>query len=124
MAKGAEAQFKVIITDKYVKVEHPGSYLRQVSWNDIRMIKVVTTDEGPHDPDFWLALLGKKGRCAIPLGARGYKKVYSIVSKYEGFDFGAVKEAMTCVDNEEFVVWEKSAGKRKGAKSSLSAAIR
>jgi hypothetical protein len=116
MAKNAALEFTVIITDKFIKVEHPGSYIRQVSWKDIQTIKLVTTDEGPHDLDMWLALLGKKGRCVIPLGAKGYNKVYRMVSKYKGFDFGNAKEAMTCLDNEEFVLWTKKHAKRKPVK--------
>jgi hypothetical protein len=113
MAKDAAAEFTVIITEKIVKVVHPGSYLRQVSWKDIQTIKLITTDEGPHDLDMWLALLGKRGRCVIPLGAKGYNKVYRMVSKYKGFDFEHAKQAMTCLDNEEFVLWTKKHAKRK-----------
>jgi hypothetical protein len=117
MSKKPANEFKVIITEKFVKVEHPGSYLRQVSWTDIQTIKAVTTDEGPHELDFWLALIGKRGRCVIPLGARGYNKVYRIVSKYRGFDFENAKAAMTCLDNEEFVLWTKKHARRKPVKN-------
>jgi hypothetical protein len=112
----AAADFTVIITDKFVRVEYPGSYLRQVSWSDIQMIKLVTTDEGAFELDFWLVLLGKKGRCSIPLGAEGYEEVYDIVSAYKGFDVEVVKEAKTCLENEEFLVWAKKSRKEEPGK--------
>jgi hypothetical protein len=45
-AKKTAEEFKVIITKKFVKAEHTGSYIRQVNRSDIQTVKTITTDEG------------------------------------------------------------------------------
>jgi hypothetical protein len=52
-------------------------------------------------------LFGNNEGCLIPQGAKGYDEVYDIVSKYDGFDFQQVIEAMKCSDNKEFLLWVK-----------------
>ena len=56
----------------------------------------------------YLACVSGDGeRCLIPHGAKGFDKVYEIVSKYEGFDFTNFGKSMTCADNAEFDLWVK-----------------
>src|SRR5260221_13521967 len=75
------------VTGKFVSVEHPKFGKYQIDWDEVEEIKIITTDEGPILPDVWIGLFGKGNKCLIPQGAKGYDKVYNIVSKYEGFSF-------------------------------------
>ena len=99
--------FKVTITDTFVRVEHPERKTEQVLWENIEQIKFINTDEGPWMPDVWLALLGKEDGCLIPQGAKGFEEVYDIVSKYDGFNFENAIKSMSCADNAEFQLWTK-----------------
>ncbi len=103
-----EDLFIVTITNETVTVEHPERKKEQVRWADIESVKIITTDQGPMQPDVWLALLGKETGCLIPQGATGYDEIYDIVSGYEGFNFENVIKAMGCSDNKEFLVWIKN----------------
>jgi len=105
--KNPEDDFTVTITDKFIKVEHPQRKTEQVLWENIQHIKMINTDKGPLTPDVWLALFGKEDGCLIPQGAKGFKEVYDIVSKYEDFNFENVIKSMSCADNAEFDLWMK-----------------
>jgi hypothetical protein len=105
--KNPEDDFKVTITDIFVRVEHPERKTEQVLWENIEQIKLINTDEGPWMPDVWLALLGKEDGCLIPQGAKGFEEVYDIVSKYDGFNFENAIKSMSCADNAEFQLWTK-----------------
>jgi hypothetical protein len=105
--KNPEDYFTVTITDELVKVEHPKRKTEQIKWADIDNIKIITTDQGPFQPDVWIALLGSETGCLIPQGAKGHDEVYNIVSKYERFNFENVIKAMSSTDNQEFLVWTR-----------------
>ena len=105
--KNPEDYFTVTITDEMIKVEHPGRKTEQVNWKDIVEIRMINTSAGPAMPDVWLALMGGENGCLIPQGAKGYKEVYDIVSKYDGFDFNNVIKSMGCSDDAQFLLWKK-----------------
>ncbi len=107
-ANNPEDDYKVTITETFVRVEHPTRKTEQVFWDNIVEIKMINTDEGPWLPDVWLALLGNEEGCLIPQGARGYDEVYVIVSKYVGFNFDNVIKSMSTTDNAEFELWKKN----------------
>jgi hypothetical protein len=106
-SKNPEDDFIVTVTDKFIRVEHPERKTEEILWNDIEEIKMINTDEGPWQPDVWLALSGKEGGCVIPQGAKGFDEVYDIVSKYVGFSFENTIKSMSCTDNAEFHLWAK-----------------
>ncbi len=106
--RNPEDDFIVTITDKLIKVEHPARKTEQIFWDNINEIKFINTDEGPWQPDIWLAILGKEEGCLIPHGAKGFDEVYDIVSKYKGFDFENSYKSTTCTDNAEFHLWTKN----------------
>lgn len=105
--KYPEDYFKVTITEIFVRVEHPKRATEEITWQDIELIKLINTDQGPCLPDVWLALLGRESGCLIPQGAEGFEIVYEIVSKYPGFNFENVTNSMRCTDNAEFDLWQK-----------------
>lgn len=106
-SRNPEDKFKVTINNDFVQIEHPERKTEKILWKDIKEIKLINTDQGPFQPDVWLALLGDSSGCLIPQGAKGYDEVYEIVSKYEGFNFENVIKSMGCTDNAEFELWTK-----------------
>ena len=105
--KEPEDYYETIITEEFVRVEHPKRETEQILWKDIEVIKLINTDAGPVAPDIWLALLGKNSGCLIPHGSVGFDKLYEIISKYDNFDFGNMTNSMRCTENEEFLLWER-----------------
>ncbi|MGZ8558605.1 MAG: hypothetical protein ACXWWC_09740 [Chitinophagaceae bacterium] len=105
--KNPEDDFIITITDKFIKVEHRLRKIEQISWENIKHIKVINTNEGSGLPDVWLALFGIEDGCLIPQGAKGFEEDYNTVSQYEGFNFENFITSMTCTDNAEFDLWTK-----------------
>jgi hypothetical protein len=106
--KDPEDDFVVTITDVFVKVEYPKWEAAQVSWEDIREIKLINTYAGPIMPDIWLVLIGENGKCIVPHGAKGFDEIYDIIAKYKGFNNENVIKSMACTDNAEFLLWVKT----------------
>lgn len=106
-AKNPEDDFNVIITDEFIRVEHPRRKTEQILWKDINEIRFINTDEGPFVLDVWLALIGENSGCLVPQGAKGFDTVYDIVSKYENFNFENVIKSMSCSSNEQFELWKR-----------------
>ena len=102
-----EDAFVITITEELIKIEHPDRKTEQVLWDNIQVIKLINTDQGPWLPDVWLALIGKEDGCLIPQGAKGFDEIYNIVSKYSNFDFANAIKSMTCTDNAEFHLWSR-----------------
>jgi hypothetical protein len=104
-----EDLFTIIITDKYIQVEHPERKTEKIYWTDITEVWMITTDVGPFYIDLWLALLGVESGCVIPASqyCNGYNQIYDIVSKYDRFNFQNVIAASCCANNERFLLWKK-----------------
>ncbi|HEY5583247.1 MAG TPA: hypothetical protein VIK78_02005 [Ruminiclostridium sp.] len=90
-----------------VKVEQKNGTIEYSKWDEIVKISLITTDQGPFVDDVFLALFKEEKRCLIPSEGEGYNEVYEKVSKFEGFDFAKVIEAMSSTLNKEFICWEK-----------------
>ena len=105
--KNPEDEFKITVTDDFVRVEHPRRKMEEIRWGDINEIRLINTDAGPAAPDVWLALIGTESGCLLPHRTHGYDAVYDIVSKYDGFNFQNVIRSMSSAENEQFMLWEK-----------------
>lgn len=105
--KQPEDYYEVELTEKSIIVAHPQKPVEQIDWDEIQEIKLENTDEGPFLPDVWLVLTGNGKKCSIPQGLHGLQKVYDIVSKYNGFDFGNVIKSAGCTSNQIFELWKK-----------------
>lgn len=81
--------------------------LERVRWDDLRMIEIVTTDQGPSMPDFFYVLHGSEGGCAVPLGAAGWETILERMHALPGFDNSAAITAASETDNARFIVWER-----------------
>lgn len=102
-----EDAYVTTITDELLTVEHPKRPVESIHWDEIEQIILVNTDEGPFLPDVWLILSGNNTGCSIPQGSDGFEKVFDIVSKYENFNFENFIESMSCIENKQFLLWQK-----------------
>ncbi len=91
---------ELILEWKYEKREND-VYL----FKDLKKATIITTDQGPFEEDvFWLLLF--KIPIMIPQAA-GTDKLLEKLQKLPGFDNENVIKAMTCTENDSFLVWEK-----------------
>lgn len=97
----------VTITEEFLKVEHQNRKPEQIFWKDISEIRLKNSSDGPSAPDVWLVLVGDHCECLIPQGTNGYDAVFSIVSQYKNFNFDNVIKSMTCVNNDQFILWTR-----------------
>ena len=83
--------------------------VEEIAWDAIDAIFIRTTSDGPFSDDVFLCLLAAdlKSGCVIPQTADGYDSVYDVVSKYEGFDFTKVVEAMGSTSEATFLLWRR-----------------
>lgn len=104
--------YHVEITDTLLNVTYPSGEDKVIEWDQIDEILILVTTDGPELPDVWLTLRGRGKNVMLPLIAPGYEKVYDIVSKYDGFDFEAVIQAMSTVPDRDyqFTLWKKEEG--------------
>ena len=78
-----------------------------VRWDELREVRIVTTDQGPFADDvFWL-LVGEEGGCAVPSEAEGAKELLERLQQLPGFRNEAAIEAMSCTKDAEFLCWRR-----------------
>ena len=103
-----ESDFRAIITDDFISVEHPDLGKEELRWADIIAIDIITTDKGPFEPDVWLVMRSETLSCRIPQGAPNYDRVYDTVSAWPNFNFDNVIQAMMSTENATFELWRKA----------------
>lgn len=106
-----ESLFRVEFNQEKIWCLDPSGQKEEMNWDDIKMLKIRTTDEGPMLPDvFWEFYKDiKKPQLVFPGGATGESEILNAVqSKLPGFDNGALIKAMSSTDNNEFILWQKN----------------
>jgi hypothetical protein len=77
-----------------------------VAWEELREVRIVTTNAGPFACDvFWL-LIGVTGGCAVPSEAEGMPELLTRLQQLPDFDNLAVVTAMGCAEEASFVAWK------------------
>ncbi len=108
-----EEQTPVLKVDgKSGSVEYPGEEKRQIPWNAVRRIQLLTTDEGPWSEDVWwlFYLAGVDDPVVVPHGSQGNEKVFDVLEKhFSGANMEAVIKAMGSTSNATFDVWAAGA---------------
>jgi hypothetical protein len=102
-----EGQFIVIMTERGVACEHPRRKRECVEWDEINEIGILTTDEGPFAPDFWLLLIGDGKGVSVPQGAKRYEELYDRISRFPGFNYESVIKASVSTENARFICWKR-----------------
>jgi hypothetical protein len=99
-------RYTVIITEDEIACEHPKRKRESIRWDQINEIRLVTTDEGPFNPDMWYLFIGESGGCSVPSEAEGFDRLWDEFEKrFKGIDYQAMIDAGT--DNAEKTIWKK-----------------
>ena len=105
------AKERVAFDDQGVTRTFVDGRTESVRWDDLQMVLIVTTDEGPWSDDvFWMLVSadGKSG-CAVPQGVEGSSELLERLQQLPGFDNEAVIQAMGSTENANFVCWRRDA---------------
>ncbi|MCG6154301.1 hypothetical protein [Rubinisphaera margarita] len=103
-----ESQYIVDISDIDVRCSRPDGTIESISWNDLQLVEIHTTDEGPFLPDVFWVLHGSDGGCIIPQGATGEAKLLESLQALPQFRDEAMIDAMSSAENNRFVCWQRS----------------
>jgi hypothetical protein len=85
-----------------------GKLREHVAWTNIARVRILTNDQGPQLEDVFFVIDCKDGTgCVVDhdLAVQG-KLLEALQTRLPGLNNGAVIEAMTSVENREFVIWE------------------
>jgi hypothetical protein len=104
-----EGKWFVAVSDTEISCTRPNGNVESVDWDDLRVVAIETTDEGPWPDVFWY-LAGKEAGCVVPLGATGEDLLVERLQALCGFDNAAFAEAMSCTSNRRFIVWKRNGG--------------
>jgi hypothetical protein len=98
--------YTVIISEDGIACEHPKRKRESIKWDQITEIRLVTTDEGPFQPDMWFLFLGEKDGCSVPSEAKGFDQLWDVFkTRFPGLDSKEIFEAGT--DNAQKTIWKK-----------------
>lgn len=98
---------EILVSDKEVVRRISDGTIERVSWDDLRKVRIVTTDQGPYLEDVFFILEGSKDGVVI---TQEWATKLSLVDKLQelpAFDNQAFIAAMGCTDNNSFLVWSK-----------------
>jgi hypothetical protein len=101
----------VVTFDKnIIKCKRPNGAIESVKWNELQAVIIETTDQGPVVDDIFWILLGKNDSgCVIPSESIGVKKILKAMQgALNGFDNEKVIEAMSCCENNKFLIWSSN----------------
>ena len=104
-----ECRIVVHLTDAGVRCERPDGLTEQVAWDDLQRVEILTTSDGPFQPDVFWMLFGTAGGCVVPQGATGERALSKRLGQLPGFDQGAVIRAMGSTDDALFLCWQRAA---------------
>lgn len=105
-----EARTVISFDDEQIAVRYENGDTRSVRWQDLTMVAIRTTDEGPFQPDvFWGLHAGDEGPAVVyAQGATGDGELLDALQKrLPGFDNRKLIEAMGCTDNNFFLIWRR-----------------
>lgn len=106
-ASDPASSYRVSLSAEGVHCRLPGGESRSLRWEDLVIVEILTTDDGPFAPDaFWL-LQGSNGRISVPQGADGESDLVEKLQSLEGFNNEAFIDAMASTSNQSFVCWRK-----------------
>lgn len=82
--------------------------VESVTWDDLQIVFIETTDLGPIVDDVFWVLGGSSGGCVVPSEANGCEELVARLQQLPGFDNEAVVRAVQCTDNGTFVCWQRA----------------
>jgi hypothetical protein len=98
--------YTLTITANEIACEHPKRDRESIRWDDVTEIRLVTTSDGPWQPDVWLLFVGDSGACSIPTEAKEFDRLWPELNKrFPGLDYQAILAAGT-TDSQK-IIWSK-----------------
>ena len=97
---------KITATEDALNILYRNGKSETHLFNSLKKVTIITTDQGPFADDvFWLLLLDSI--IMIAQGTTGEDALLSRLQSLPGFNNEQVIEAMSCSDNNSFLVWER-----------------
>src|SRR5918993_563846 len=103
-----ESEWIVTLNDAQISCKRPNGLVESLAWDDLKVVLIETTDEGPFAIDVFWILMGEQSGCIVPLGAAGADEMLAKLQALPNFNNEAVVEAMSSTDNGRFVCWQRS----------------
>jgi hypothetical protein len=110
-----EALNVVTFDGRSITVRYPNGETRAIGWDELTMVGIRTTDEGPFVADLFWGLHGPDGKPQViyPQGATGERELLAEMQhRLSNFDDRKVIEAMGSTSNAFFVIWQVEGGQR------------
>lgn len=108
-----ESSTVVTFNEEEIKCKRPDGKIEEVRWDDLEIVIVETTDEGPFAPDVFWILIGRDGQsgCVYPGGATGgLEFLREMQERLKDFDNEAVVAAAISTENNKFWIWKADFG--------------
>jgi hypothetical protein len=102
-----EAKWNVTVLEDEVSCTRPNGKVESLKWDDLEVLAVETTDEGPFVADVFWYLAGKTSGFVVPLGATGEDALLKRLQALPGFDNEMLSTAMASTSNQRFILWRR-----------------
>ncbi len=102
-----EKDYIIEITEVKISCKRPNGLIEEVTWKELKKVEIHTTDQGPFVEDVFWVLYGNERDCIIPQGATNNEELLSRLQDLPDFNNKMLIEAMSCTDNNEFLIWQK-----------------
>jgi hypothetical protein len=106
--RNPESNWVVTLSDEEISCTRPNGKVESLKWNDLKLVTIETTDEGPFVADVFWCLAGETSGCVVPLGATGEEAMLERLQALPGFDNEQLIEAMASTSNQRFLLWRKA----------------
>jgi hypothetical protein len=103
-----ERRHVVTVSEAGVQLVDPEGTESSIKWEELRCVRVITNDSGPLFCDFWWVLEDSSGSLSVPQGSRGEDALIERLFALPGWDAEKGLEALTSIENAEFLCWESS----------------
>jgi hypothetical protein len=105
-----EAQIVVTFDEHGVLARYPNGEARSIQWQELTMVGITTTDEGPFAPDVFWGLHGPDGKTMVvyPGGTTGEAALLEeLQRRLPDFDNEELIKAMGTATNARFLLWKR-----------------
>jgi hypothetical protein len=97
---------KVWFEDQQVWVQWPSKEPESIKWDAIIRIAIETNDQGPFVEDVYWLLASKEKVISYPNEATGTEEMLKRLQEIPTFNNERLIDAMTCTDNQTFILWD------------------
>jgi hypothetical protein len=90
--------------DEKISSTYPDGIVEVISWKDLELIEVHTSDTGPFGADVWFVLTSESSSCSFPVGATGYVEATDHLAQFPGFEL----KGMDSTENAKYICWARN----------------